>query len=65
MMTMIKYKLMAMIKLKDHLRLLMEGRPYEELHEFCDFTLADQNEVGFHSTRISHYFTFGDQNFSS
>ena len=21
----------------------MEGRPYEELHEFCDFTLAQQN----------------------
>ena len=23
----------------------MEGRPYEELHEFCDFSLQDQNEV--------------------
>ena len=23
----------------------MEGRPYEELHEFCDFTLAEQNEA--------------------
>ena len=23
----------------------MEGRPYEELHEFCDFTLAQQNEA--------------------
>ena len=31
--------------IQDHLRLLMEGRPYEELHEFCDFSLQDQNEV--------------------
>ena len=23
----------------------MEGRPYEELHEFCDFSLAEQNEA--------------------
>ena len=23
----------------------MEGRPYEELHEFCDFTLGQQNEA--------------------
>ena len=30
---------------QDHIRLLMEGRPYEELHEFCDFTLAQQNEA--------------------
>jgi len=31
--------------IKDHIRLLMEGRPYEELHEFCDFSLAEQNEA--------------------
>jgi len=31
--------------IQDHLRLLMEGRPYEELHEFCDFSLQDQNEA--------------------
>merc|ERR1712142_831258 len=31
--------------IQDHIRLLMEGRPYEELHEFCDFTLAQQNEA--------------------
>ena len=31
--------------MQDQLRLLMEGRPYEELHEFCDFTLAEQNEA--------------------
>jgi len=31
--------------IQDHIRLLMEGRPYEELHEFCDFTLDQQNEV--------------------
>ena len=23
----------------------MEGRPFEELHEFCDFSLADQSEA--------------------
>jgi hypothetical protein len=23
----------------------MEGRPYEELHDFCDFSLQEQNEV--------------------
>ena len=23
----------------------MEGRPYEELHEFCDFSLSEQNEA--------------------
>merc|ERR1711971_1383080 len=28
--------------IQDHLRLLMEGRPYEELHEFCDFSLQDR-----------------------
>ena len=26
----------------------MEGRPYEELHEFCDFTLQEQNEVQYY-----------------
>ena len=31
--------------IQDHLRLLMEGRPYEELHEFCDYSLQEQNEV--------------------
>jgi len=31
--------------IQDHIRLLMEGRPYEELHEFCDFTLGQQNEA--------------------
>ena len=30
---------------QDQLRLLLDGRPYEELHEFCDFSLADQNEA--------------------
>ena len=24
---------------------LLEGKPYEELHEFCDFSLAEQNEA--------------------
>ena len=23
----------------------MEGRPFEELHEFCDFSIAEQNEA--------------------
>merc|ERR1712172_285927 len=31
--------------IKDQIRLLMEGRPYEELHEFCDFSLSEQNEA--------------------
>jgi len=31
--------------IKDQIRLLMEGRPYEELHEFCDFSIAEQNEA--------------------
>merc|ERR1711962_1955634 len=31
--------------IQDHLRLLMEGRPYEEQHEFCDFSLKEQNEA--------------------
>lgn len=35
----------SMELIQDHLRLLMEGRPYEELHEFCDFTLREQNEL--------------------
>ena len=43
-------KMIIIIKMKDHLRLLMEGRPYEELHEFCDFTLQDQNEVVYHKS---------------
>lgn len=43
-------KMIIIIKMKDHLRLLMEGRPYEELHEFCDFTLQDQNEVVHHKS---------------
>ena len=30
---------------QDQIRLLMEGRPYEELHEFCDFSIAEQNEA--------------------
>ena len=24
---------------------LLEGKPYEELHEFCDFSLQDQNDA--------------------
>ena len=32
----------------------MEGRPYEELHEFCDFTLLEQNEV-FHHKHDRHH----------
>lgn len=31
--------------IQDHIRLLLEGRPYEELHEFCDYSLTQQNEV--------------------
>jgi len=31
--------------IKDQIRLLMEGRPFEELHEFCDFSIAEQNEA--------------------
>jgi len=31
--------------IQDQLRLLLDGRPYEELHEFSDFTLVDQNEA--------------------
>ena len=30
---------------QDQIRLLLEGRPYEELHEFCDFSIAEQNEA--------------------
>ena len=25
--------------------LLLEGKPYEEMYEFCDFSLADQNDA--------------------
>ena len=25
--------------------LLLEGKPFEEMYEFCDFSLADQNET--------------------
>lgn len=35
----------SMEQIQDHLQLLLEGRPYEELHEFCDYTLAEQNEA--------------------
>ena len=31
--------------LQEQLRLLMDGRPYEEQHDFCDFSLADQYEA--------------------
>ena len=31
--------------LQDQIRLLLEGRPFEELHEFCDFSIAEQNEA--------------------
>ena len=31
--------------LQDQIRLLLEGRPFEELHEHCDFSLAEQNEA--------------------
>ena len=24
---------------------LLEGKPYEEMFEFCDFSLSDQNEA--------------------
>lgn len=34
-----------MDSIQDNIRLLLEGRPYEELHEFCDFSLRDQNDV--------------------
>ena len=28
-----------------NIRLLLEGKPFEEMYEFCDFSLADQNET--------------------
>ena len=28
-----------------NIRLLMDGKPFEEMYEFCDFSLADQNET--------------------
>ena len=28
-----------------NIRNLLEGKPYEEMHEFCDFTLEDQNDI--------------------
>merc|ERR1711936_10286 len=31
--------------IKDQIRNLLDGRPYEELHEFCDFSIAEQNEA--------------------
>ncbi|XP_023339477.1 8-oxo-dGDP phosphatase NUDT18 isoform X3 [Eurytemora carolleeae] len=31
--------------IQEQLRLLMDGRPYEEQHDFCDFSLADQYEA--------------------
>ena len=34
-----------MEEIKSNVALLMEGKPYEEMHEFCDFSLEEQNEV--------------------
>lgn len=34
-----------MENIQEQLRLLLDGRPYEELHEFCDFSLADQYDA--------------------
>ena len=34
-----------MEEIKSNVALLLEGKPYEEMHEFCDFTLEEQNEV--------------------
>ena len=31
--------------IEDNLRLLMEGKPYEEMYEFCDYSLVDQNDA--------------------
>merc|ERR1711983_706689 len=31
--------------IKDQIRLLMEGRPYEELHEFCDFSILNRTRL--------------------
>ncbi len=28
-----------------NLSLLLDAKPYEELYEFCDFSLSDQNEA--------------------
>jgi len=28
-----------------NIRLLLDGKPFEEMYEFCDFSLADQNET--------------------
>ena len=28
-----------------NVELLLEGKPYEEMYEFCDFSLQDQNEA--------------------
>lgn len=30
---------------QEQLRLLLDGRPFEELHEFCDFSLSDQYDA--------------------
>ena len=34
-----------MEEIKSNVALLLEGKPYEEMHEFCDFTLEEQNEL--------------------
>ena len=34
-----------MEEIKSNVALLLEGKPYEEMHEFCDFSLEEQNEV--------------------
>lgn len=31
--------------IQNHLALLLDAKPYEEMFEFCDFSLADQNEA--------------------
>ena len=28
-----------------NIRLLLDGKPFEEMYEFCDYSLADQNET--------------------
>ena len=40
-----KTKTSGMETIQSHLGLLLDGKPYEEMYELCDFSLADQNEA--------------------
>ena len=47
-----------MEEIKSNVALLLEGKPYEEMHEFCDFSLEEQNDVQLAKVLFSNLVTF-------